>query len=322
MKRLQNRKPINIQIGKIVKETRLIHNLSQAELAKRVETSRNIINNVEEGITRLSSQLAVKLENELGISLQEQSTFLEINTSGLKTNNLPEKSNDNDIENLVGWFAIFARRNLNLAQNLKILGIRMAEANDIGDPFLRNIADEWFDRTSTLYGGCAVGTINIIAIREVEIWKQLLEKANKSILATSCLQPSSWWGTPEGRLYQKTNIIKAQNMKIERIFVLQSIKEAKEIFSLIKEQINAGIKIWVGIIDRGFPPEKAHDFYILDEHYVGTLHLQNRSAIQLSIFSVSPLEVRRFTALFGDMKSFACKVTCESDLDMILNSED
>lgn len=60
-----------MELSNTLKVQRAIHNLTQAELADKVEVTRKTINTVENGKFIPSTVLALKLAKTLGVSVEE-----------------------------------------------------------------------------------------------------------------------------------------------------------------------------------------------------------------------------------------------------------
>ena len=61
----------SVQLGNRLKEMRARHNLTQADLAERVEVSRKTINTVENRVFTPSALLALKMAAALQITVDE-----------------------------------------------------------------------------------------------------------------------------------------------------------------------------------------------------------------------------------------------------------
>ncbi|GLC23771.1 helix-turn-helix transcriptional regulator [Roseisolibacter agri] len=59
------------QLANRLREERLRHNLTQAQLAERVEVSRKTINTVENGVFIPSTLLALRLARALGTTVEQ-----------------------------------------------------------------------------------------------------------------------------------------------------------------------------------------------------------------------------------------------------------
>lgn len=59
------------QLNNTLKIQRAIHNLTQAQLAEKVEVTRKTINTIETGKFVPSTVLALKLANSFGVSVEE-----------------------------------------------------------------------------------------------------------------------------------------------------------------------------------------------------------------------------------------------------------
>ncbi|NQZ10451.1 MAG: helix-turn-helix transcriptional regulator [Algicola sp.] len=66
-----------MELNNTLKVQRAINNLTQAELADRVEVTRKTINTVENGKFVPSTVLALKLAKTLGVSVEEIFTLVE-----------------------------------------------------------------------------------------------------------------------------------------------------------------------------------------------------------------------------------------------------
>nr|DAW68257.1 MAG TPA: helix-turn-helix domain protein [Caudoviricetes sp.] len=56
-------------IGKIIKEKRLLLNLTQQELAERADISRSYLVEIEKGVYNISSETLIKLASVLDVDL-------------------------------------------------------------------------------------------------------------------------------------------------------------------------------------------------------------------------------------------------------------
>lgn len=70
-------------IGKIIKEKRLLLNLTQQELAERADISRSYLVEIEKGVYNISSETLIKLASVLDVDLNFfKTSWQKYSTSG------------------------------------------------------------------------------------------------------------------------------------------------------------------------------------------------------------------------------------------------
>jgi transcriptional regulator with XRE-family HTH domain len=270
--------------------------LSQKALANEVGVSRSTIQQLENGLLQNPSQdLLNRVSVALGVEL--------LPLSSEKFGQVIEF----DKGELANWFSAFTARSPDLAKEIRRFCAHLEEAKESKDEFLRRLAQQTWELTQSIYAGIPSRAVDVKEISSIQFWEDLVGQVKRRLQATSRLNPTSWWITPQGERYHQRNLDKCrEGVSIERIFVFSTLGEAKEkkMMQIMSQQIEQGIRVHIALF-KDLPPALAEDFLIADGEYVGWLYTLGRDEIAGSRFSANPNEVDRASKLFLQMKARA-----------------
>lgn len=302
---------LTIRIGKQIKEARKVKEMKQEELAKKIGMTRSRISQIESGDS-VDDHTYKKIFDILNLD----SKFAKSEESIDKLEKL---------EIMVSEFRLIAQRNFGFARDFLRVARDIEDAYEIEDDynFIENMTKDKWNEVRRFFGEAANGTIELIEFSPIKIAGILLEKAKKSILATSLLTPNTWWNSPLGEMYQNLNLKLAKKIdgendekfQMQRIFIFGSSKECEEAKEIIIDEMEAKIKVWVAY-NRNLPLGLAAEILIIDNKFIGLQDIEERRIIERLRFTDNEREIDKAMRSFEMIKSL-----CENDQNPIENIE-
>jgi hypothetical protein len=132
----------------------------------------------------------------------------------------------------------------------------------------------------------------------------LIDRAKKTLRATSYIAPGEWWNTEAGRRYEeKIRLAVGRGVKCERIYLVLDDKELQELLPIAKAQRSYGVVVKYARIAE-LPQDQRIDFIVIDGLAVGKLELDNRQ-FQSATFYAAKTMAEDFERKFNlmDVKS-------------------
>ncbi|MVU75754.1 helix-turn-helix domain-containing protein [Nocardia sp. ET3-3] len=241
-------------IGVTVKRLRRQRNLTQEALAERVECSRSLIQQIENGKRNPPREQREKLSAVLGERLpgldDESDADAERSEMRIGFNILLSRQPD------------IASRVLAIGQSLVALGDSAAQLAP-----LREIADRQLSRAEEVLTQIPSGSVVVREWNTVNDWLTVLGRAQRSIRAIHTADLGAIGGDV-GDEYHRAILDKAHSgVSLQRVYVLDDIKNVEPYETKLWQQVKADVETI--LINRAFAPN-AQSMLIVDDDFVLT----------------------------------------------------
>lgn len=133
---------------------------------------------------------------------------------------------------------------------------------------------------------------------------RLIQSAQASILGTSYVKSSEWWGTPEGQRYlQIHEELLKRGVKIRRVFVFSSQKEMEDTRQLMETQEKMGITVYYAFLTDF--PDYVDDLIVVDGSMCGRLILNPDKSPRSAEFYCDEKNLKRISQQFQSLVDVA-----------------
>lgn len=122
---------------------------------------------------------------------------------------------------------------------------------------------------------------------------QVLEKAAKSVFATSYVKSIEWWDTPWGRRYEELNYRKVKaGVRITRFFLFANEADLNKARGLLSRQVANGVQVYV-VNPNDTADTYWNDIIIVDDSFGGELLLTPEKTIREVVMYTRKYDIRR-----------------------------
>jgi hypothetical protein len=145
-------------------------------------------------------------------------------------------------------------------------------------------ADDFTYRISVGKGEVAIRNESV-----QELWGIMfvIAKESEEVLATSTLNPESWWSDHKGREYLNINIMAIKRgVRIRRVLVLKDDTISETEKSILESNLAGGIDIRYCKRSKCYP-ELRKDFLVVGDRYAGFLNVLEGTIVRESVFTSS-----------------------------------
>lgn len=145
--------------------------------------------------------------------------------------------------------------------------------NDLHNPAFDNLYQNKLFEFKNYISNVSNG-IFIVTKEEIgDFSTELIQKAQKSIIATSYIKKSNWWDTPWGKEYEAINYkLAKKGIIITRYFIFSTKEEYENSISFLEKQEENGIKVY-HILSNQINGDYNQDVILIDDKIGGKLLL-------------------------------------------------
>ena len=143
--------------------------------------------------------------------------------------------------------------------------------------FLRRLHESRISAFEDQVQTASEGRMNVGAHEVGRIAREVVDSATVSIVATSYVEDSQWWGTSWGRAYINDNReAVGRGVRISRTFIFDSVEEMEAGAEIMRTNSEAGVQVYWALASE-IGRTLSRDVVLVDDQFAGVLLLDGRN---------------------------------------------